>query len=208
MCRPRARRIVGFPISICSTDWPTSPTPTRFVAKVTHQGAQPRHNVQVTLSIDGAEVQSKTIDLNPDQTAEVTFEYLFTDPPEPGGVRWSTAKVSLPPDRLEIDDSRYLAVPVVAALPVVFVDQYGESEDPKRNRFGETRNFRGLLAPQTAHGQEQLHLVQVVQRRMDQLEPTRFARCSAGGDRRRGAAGIGRGRSSCCEITCGKEGNW
>ena len=144
--------------------------PTRFVATVTHQGREPRHNVQVTLSVDGAEVQSKTIDLNPDQTAEVTFEYLFNDPPEPGGVRWSTAKVSLPPDRLEIDDSRFLAVPVVAALPVVFIDQYGESEDPKRNRFGETRHFRGLLAPQTAHGQEQLHLVKVVQRRMDQLE--------------------------------------
>ena len=47
----------------------------------------------------------------------------------------------MPSDRLEIDDSRYLAVPVVAALPVVFVDQYGESEDPKRNRFGETRQF-------------------------------------------------------------------
>jgi len=144
--------------------------PTRFVATVTHQGHSERKNVQVTLSIDGAEVQSKTIDLNPDQTAEVTFEYLFNDPPEPGGVHWSTAKVSLPPDRLEIDDSRFLAVPVVAALPVVFIDQYGESEDPKRNRFGETRNFRGLLAPQTAHGQEQLHLVRVVQRRMDQLE--------------------------------------
>ena len=67
-------------------------TPTRFVAKVTHQGRTPAHNVQVTLSIDGAEVQSKTIELNPDQTAEVTFEYLFTDPPEAGGVRWSRLK--------------------------------------------------------------------------------------------------------------------
>lgn len=145
-------------------------TPTRFVATVSHQGHSQRQKVPVTLSIDGAEVQSKTIDLNPDQTTEVTFEYLFNEPPEQGGVRWATAKVSLPSDRLTIDDSRYLAVPVVAALPVVFVDQYGESEDPKRNRFGETRNFRGLLAPQTTRGQEQLHLVHVVQRRMDQLD--------------------------------------
>ena len=144
--------------------------PAKFIATVTHQGHAERKNVQVTLSVDGAEVQSKIIDLIPNQTAEVTFEYLFNDPPEAGGVRWSTAKVSLPPDRLDIDDSRFLAVPVVSALPVVFIDQYGESEDPKRNRYGETRNFRGLLAPQTAHGQEQLHLVRVVQRRMDQIE--------------------------------------
>jgi hypothetical protein len=144
--------------------------PARFIARVTHQGHEPRPNVKVTLWIDGAEAQSKVIDLNADQTAEVTFEYLFNDPPEPGGVRWSTAKVSLPPDALQIDDSRFLAVPVVSALPVVFVDQYGESEDPQRNRIGETRHFRGLLNPQTVRGQEQLHLVKVVQRRMDQLE--------------------------------------
>jgi hypothetical protein len=145
-------------------------SPARLVATVTHQGPSPRKNAQVTLSIDGAEVASKTVDLNPDQTAEVTFEYLFNDPPEPGGVRWSTAKVSLPPDRLEIDDSRFLAVPVVAALPVVCIDQYGESEDPKQNRFGETARVRAMLAPQTLHGQEPSRLVRIVRRRIDQLD--------------------------------------
>jgi Aerotolerance regulator N-terminal/von Willebrand factor type A domain len=146
-------------------------TPARFVAKVTHQGRAPRLHVQVTLSIDGAEVQSKTIDsLNPEQTVEVTFEYQFTDPPEPGQVRWSSAKVSLPPDRLEIDDSRSMVVPVVAALPVIFVDQYGETEDAKRNRLGETRQLRALLAPQNVHGQTQMHLVRVLKRRIDQLD--------------------------------------
>ena len=146
-------------------------TPARFVAKVTHQGRAPRAHLQVTLSIDGAEVQSKTIDsLNPDQTAEVTFDYQFTDPPEPGQVRWSSAKVSLPHDRLDIDDSRSLVVPVVAALPVIFVDQYGETEDPKRNRLGETHNLRSLLAPQNVRGQTQLHLIRVIKRRIDQLD--------------------------------------
>jgi hypothetical protein len=146
-------------------------SPARFVAKLTHQGRLPRPHLQVTLSIDGADVQSKTIDsLNPDQTAEVTFDYQFTDPPEPGQVRWSSAKVSIPADRLETDDARYLAVPVVAALPVVFVDQYGESEDAKRNRLGETRQLRALLAPQNVRGQTQQQLVRIIKRRIDQLD--------------------------------------
>jgi hypothetical protein len=146
-------------------------TPARFVAKLTHQGRSPRPHLQVTLSIDGADVQSKTIDsLNPDQTAEVTFDYQFTDPPEPGQVRWTSARVSIPADRLETDDARYLAVPVVAALPVVFVDQYGESEDAKRNRLGETRQLRALLAPQNVRGQTQQQLVRIIKRRIDQLD--------------------------------------
>ncbi|HEY2148027.1 MAG TPA: VWA domain-containing protein, partial [Pirellulales bacterium] len=145
-------------------------TPARFVAKITHEGRAPRLHVQATLSIDGAEVQSKVLDrLNPDQSVEVTFEYQFTDPPEPGQVRWSAAKVSIPPDRLDIDDSRTMVVPIVAALPVIFVDQFGESEDAKRNRLGETRQLRALLAP-NVRGQPQMQLVRVLKRRIDQLE--------------------------------------
>jgi hypothetical protein len=145
-------------------------TPARFVAKVTHQGRAPRMHIQVTLAIDGAEVQSKVLDrLNPDQSVEVTFDYQFTDPPEPGQVRWSGAKVSIPPDRLGIDDSRTMVVPIVAALPVIFVDQYGESEDAKRNRLGETRQLRALLAP-NVRGQPRMQLVRVLKRRIDQLE--------------------------------------
>ena len=147
-------------------------TPARFIAKVTHHGRSPRLHVQVTLSIDGAPVQSKTIDsLNPDQTAEVTFDYQFTDPPAPGQIHWSSAKVAIPPDRLEIDDARYLVVPVVAALPVIFVDQYGETEDAARNRLGETHQLRALLAPQDVPGQTQTHLIRMIKRRIDQLNP-------------------------------------
>ena len=145
-------------------------TPARFLVKVTRQGHTDRPNTQVTLSIVGSEVQSKTIDLTADLTAEVTFDYQFLEPPPAGGVRWSVAKVSLPPDALPTDDSRFMVVPVVSALPVVFVDQYGETEDAKRNRFGETRNLRGLLAPQTRRGQNQPTLVRVVLRRFDQLD--------------------------------------
>jgi hypothetical protein len=145
-------------------------TPARFTAKVSYHGAAARSHVQVTLSIDGADVQTRTIDLNPDQTSEVAFDYQFTDAPDQGQVRWSAAKVSIPADRLETDDARYIVVPVVSALPVVFVDQLGDEEDPKRNRLGETRPLRNMLAPQNVRGQTQPHLVHVLRRRIDQLD--------------------------------------
>ncbi len=144
--------------------------PARFISHVSFQGKAPRSHVQVTLSVDGVEAQSKTIDLSPDQTAEVNFEYQFTDPPEAGQVRWHAAKVSLPTDNLSADDSRSLVVPVVAALPVIFVDQYGEAEDPKQNKRGETSRLRALLAPQNVRGQPQEHLIRIIRRRIDQLD--------------------------------------
>ncbi len=179
--------------------------PARFVAKLTHQGHAARTHVQVMLSIDGQEVQSKTVDLNPDQTAQVTFDYQFSDPPDSGSIRWSTAKVSLPADRLEIDDSRYLAVPVVAALPVVFVDQYGETEDPKRNRFGETRHLRGLLSPQNVRGQTQTNLVRIVLRRIDQLDQKDLRDARLVVIAEGGAARIARHGSSAARL-CGPRG--
>ncbi len=52
----------------------------------------------------------------------------------------------------------------------MFVDQYGETEDPKRNRLGETFNLRHGMAPQMHRGQTQPNLVRVVERRIDQLD--------------------------------------
>ncbi len=145
-------------------------TPTKFIAAISHQGPTARHNVQVTLAIDGDTVQTKTIDLNPDQTVELTFEYQFANPPASGNIRWATAKVSLPTDRLDIDNSRFLAVPIISGLNVVFVDQYGGAEDPSQNRLGETHNFRGLLAPQTVRGRQQARPIRAIERRIDQLD--------------------------------------
>ncbi|HKD37419.1 MAG TPA: hypothetical protein VKB78_11480, partial [Pirellulales bacterium] len=44
-----------------------------------------------------------------------------------------------------------------------------ESEDAKRNRLGETRQLRALVAPEM-RGQPQMQLVRVLKRRIDQLE--------------------------------------
>ena len=103
-------------------------TMTVFSAVLRHVGPSTRENVSVSLSVDGTEVDSKTVDLSPGQSLAVSFPYQFDATPEAGQPLFSRAEVSLSPDRLPEDDARFLAVPVVASLPVVFVDQYGEDE--------------------------------------------------------------------------------
>ena len=145
-------------------------TPAVFSATVRHEGSQPRSNVQVTLSVDGTEVGSETIDLEPDQSREVTFQYRFDVAAEAGKPVFVPAQVSIPQDHLKQDDSRVLSVPVVAALPVVFVDQYGPDEDAKKNHYGETRHLRRLLSPVTQRGDTNRQLVQIQHKRIDQLD--------------------------------------
>ncbi len=144
-------------------------TPALFSAIIRHEGP-PRPNVQVTLTVDGAEVGSETIDLDRDQAREVTFKYRFDAGVEPGKAAFVPARVSIPADHLEADDFRVLSVPVVAALPVVFVDQYGSDEDRKRNRYGETLHLRRLLAPVTSRGDTIRQLVEIRHLKIDQVD--------------------------------------
>ena len=144
-------------------------TPTMFVAIVRYEGRQPRPNVQVTLSVDDVPVASQTIDLEPGQRREVTFPYRFDLPTDPGQATFATAAVSIPADPLATDDTRTLVVPVVAALPVVFVDQLGEEESPAKNRYGETFFLRRLLAPVTTRGEHGRQLIQIRHVKVDEL---------------------------------------
>ena len=90
-------------------------------------------------------------------------------------------KASISPDRLPADDERYLAVPVVASLPVVFVDQYGaEQEDAIQGRLGETRHLRKLLAPKTSRSDAPRQLVKVRHITPDELNAGRAGRRPAG----------------------------
>jgi hypothetical protein len=137
-------------------------TPAEFLATVRYQGVQPRHDVQVTLTVDGANVAAQTIDLLPGQAREIRF------PPcrvavaaEPGQPRFVAASVSIAHDRLPADDQRFLVFPVVASVPVVFIDQYGAAEDPRHNLLGETWSLRRLLAPVTGAEENQRHLIQI-----------------------------------------------
>ena len=145
--------------------------PATLTAVVRHEGREPRRHVQVALMIDGAEVATDSIDLEPGQSREVTFSHLFDASPEPDRPAWSTALVVLPEDAVPEDDRRCLVVPVVSSLPVVFVDQYGASdEDPRRGRLGETRSVRRLLAPVTTRDAAQKQLVRVRHVTIEKLE--------------------------------------
>jgi len=153
-------------------------TPATFIVDVHHRGSSPRPAVQVTLHVDGVEVASKTVALDPaDGARQVTFEYVFSaHQPEPGRAVFVPVKATLTPDSLPLDDERHLIAPVVAALPVVFVDQYGaDEEDSHKNRLGETRHLRKLLAPVTNRGETSLQLVRIRHLKIDELNKETLA---------------------------------
>lgn len=145
-------------------------TPTRFIVELHHDGDQPRENVPVKFTVDDAEI-SKAITLEPGQTREVVFEYVFdTHQPAPGETLFVPVTVTIPADRLPLDDRRQVVVPVVATLPVVFVDQYSEGEESTaENRVGETKPLRKLLAPKTSRTDAARQLIEVRHVTVDQL---------------------------------------
>ncbi|MEX0585881.1 MAG: BatA domain-containing protein, partial [Pirellulales bacterium] len=149
-------------------------TPATIVVRVRHEAPEPRSNVQVILSVDEVDVAAKTIERlepGPGGEAEIVFTHQFRPAIEPGQVRLVPVAVSLPSDQLRTDDRRHLAVPVVAAAPVVFVDQYGhESEDPKKGRLGETRELREMLAPALLGDDRPRELIAVRHRSIAQLD--------------------------------------
>ncbi|MBB77330.1 MAG: hypothetical protein CMJ75_22725 [Planctomycetaceae bacterium] len=125
-------------------------TPTTIHVRLEHHGLETRRNIPVTLSVDGKEVATKTVTLRGDQDLrELTFEYTFSDfTPSPGVPLYVPIAITLPPDRLNADNERFLAVPVVKDLPIVFVDQYSNAEeDAAKSQIGETYQLRRLLAP-------------------------------------------------------------
>lgn len=146
-------------------------TPATFVAVVCHQGPKERRDVPVSLVVEGQVVQTISVDLLPGQRREIEFEpYPFDVLAEPGRPYFATAEAVLPPDRLPGDDRRALVVPVVAALPVVFVDQFGRDEDPRRGRYGETYHLRRLLAPIGSLTARDKQLVRAEHRTIDELD--------------------------------------
>lgn len=141
-------------------------TPATVIVEIRHRGASPRRDVQVTLSVGDSVVGQKTVTIEQGLgTRAVDFECLFStlaELPEPGKPVFVPIRASISPDRLAADDERFVAVPVVAALPVVFVDQYGpEQEDIVRGRLGETRHLRKLLAPKTSRSDAPRQLISV-----------------------------------------------
>jgi hypothetical protein len=141
-------------------------TPATVVVKVEHRGQAPRRDVQVTLAMGDAQLGSQTVTIEPGLGGkEINFEVVFHSLPrlpEPDRPVYVPLRAWLSPDRLAADDERHLAVPVVASLPVVFVDQHGaDSEDLIQGRVGETRPLRRLLAPRTSRSDAPRQLIKV-----------------------------------------------
>ena len=137
-----------------------------FLATLQYAGLEPLTDIQVTLSIDGIEVASQLTGLEPGQAREIEFRHKLDSVTDTGDLAdavgrsalvQATVSVSVEGgvgDRLDRDNARHLVVPVVSGLPVVFIDQYGDTEDLDRNEVGETYRLRRLLAPQTATDDE------------------------------------------------------
>jgi hypothetical protein len=149
-------------------------TPTTITVKLQHQGGVARQDVQVKLSYGDTVIGEKTVSIEPGPGfKEVPFEYIFNtlnEIPEPDRPVFVPLKAEVEAnDSLAADNVRYLALPIVAGLPVVFVDQYGPTEDPNRGRLGETRHLRKLLAPKTSRADAPRQLVKVRHLTQDEL---------------------------------------
>lgn len=141
-------------------------TPAVFLTTVRHTGTRPITNVQVQLSIDDAEIASRLIDLEPGQARQIEFRQRIDTATDTGALGTGISQATFVRatvtasvegavgDHLLRDNSRSLVVPVVAGMPVVFVDQYGETENLDRGEIGETYRLRRLLAPQTSTDEE------------------------------------------------------
>ncbi len=113
---------------------------------IQRSGGKAVRNSEVSLLVNDQLVATKSVALEAgDSSQVVTFDHSFIT----SGANDTTfvpVKATLTPDRLKVDDTRYALVPVVTRLPVVFVDQFGASEeDVRRGRIGETHALRRLL---------------------------------------------------------------
>ncbi|MBI3856527.1 MAG: hypothetical protein HY293_12640, partial [Planctomycetes bacterium] len=97
----------------------------------------PRPSVNVGFYVNDNLVKTEPTVLPPNATTQVTFEYDFAEA-VPHVVR-----VSIDPDYLDVDDSRWLAVDVKSALRALVID--GEPKDNSKD--GETYAFVLALDP-------------------------------------------------------------
>jgi len=147
-------------------------TPATFVVTVRRQGAVGQKELRVALEVGGKLSGAQSITLGEgDAARELVFQHQFTreDVIErsfglaegygdtPSRPVFVPVMASIPRDGLPHDDERTLMAPVVAALPIVFIDQVSETEeDPLRNVYGQTYELRKLLAPRVEkeHGED------------------------------------------------------
>src|SRR6185436_9169785 len=115
----------------------TTKRTTRFTASIHNYSSIPRPAVNVGFYVNDNLVKTESTVLPPNATTPVNFEYDFAEA-APHVVR-----VSIDPDYLDVDDSRYLAVDVKSALKALVID--GEPKDNPKD--SETFAFVLALDP-------------------------------------------------------------
>ena len=157
--------------------------PCRLLARVHASGSSSSSNpasdlssfeVQVKLLIDGNEVSSQAIELTPGQEREIEMTHQFdllADPLKPASAVATLVVQSelASTDQLPADNRQQIVVPIVASLPVVFIDQYGDKENLEQNKIGETYALRHLMAPRSSTDKSQRRLIHVEHVRPDQV---------------------------------------
>jgi len=150
-----------------------------FTGTVRHEGIEPRSNVTVSLIIDDQVVAEQILQLEPGQATTVRFEHQFVTAGSSREPVFARAELTLDADRLPMDDRRVCVVPVIARVPVVFIDQYGRDEDLERGRLGESFMLRHLLSPILEEDVEHKSLIDVLHRTIEDftIEDLQDARC-------------------------------
>ena len=142
-------------------------SPAMFLATISHEGEEPRKRVRVSLRVDDVIADERYVDLLPKQNLELVFEHKFTVAGPPGDPLFVPVSVEIAPDALAMDDTRTMVVPVVSRVPVLFVDQYGQTENPRENRYGESFPLRRLLGTSSPSAERDEQLVDIRHRSVD-----------------------------------------
>jgi hypothetical protein len=100
-----------------SEDWPfIVGRPVRLEADLKNFGHQAKKRQPVELLVDGRRIERQEVDIDPGGTASVGFSYRFDAPVD------QTIEVRAVGDALDIDNHRYLAVPVRKSIRVLCIE--------------------------------------------------------------------------------------
>lgn len=152
---------------------------TTFLVKLRYEGADGTdgsvsEGIVVRLEIDGRQTGQRVVSMRAGGDRTVAFSHKF-DPFDPevgtGSTKFAEVRASLSAenDQLEKDNERFLVVPVLSAIPVVFIDQYGSDEAPASNKYGETYHVRSLLAPTLSGEEDERQLIKKVHVKIDEV---------------------------------------
>ena len=95
-------------------------TPT---ARIVRRGGSEAREVNVTLELDGQEIQSRAVTVQPNAATSVSFQPFTLSQPHTRGT------VRVPDDPLRADDSHHFVLSPGSALPVLIVEGAGSASD-------------------------------------------------------------------------------